>query len=564
MVQQFVGRHWSEEAARLPVPVNLIGLYVKIMGRFLIAKNPRVMLGTFYQKDKATVDAMQSWCNKEIVAMDLQATLQRVVTDALFSIGICKVALATPAESAAAGWSLRAGQPFAERVDLDDFVFDIHARSFEEVSYIGHRYRVPLDVVREGREYDKSRKDLTASEDPLFNLEGDERISTLGRGFYGDQHQEVEDMVDLWEVYLPRHRLVYTLANDYLLGPNATGAKPLRVQRWIGPDRGPYHIFSYGTVPGNCMPKGPIMDLVDLHEAANRGYRKLIRTMDRIKELGLVSKQGTEDGQRALEANDGDLIGVNDPKNFTQLVMGGAAAQTLLLLATNFKDLFDFMAGNLSLLSGGAPQAKTLGQDRMLQENANGTVADMQDETINKTAGVLRALCWYWHHDPISVRKSLHEIAGVSSVPRAVTPTQRQQVPFEDMDIGVDPYSMQRQTPQQRMGLLNQVVQQTLMPLLSLLQQQGITFDVNKYLQKIARYQDMPDLAEIITIAEPPAPEAGGGEKPGMAPQTTRTYNRTDTGPGRTEKGNTQNLMNTLMGVNPGGAQQPAMNGALR
>src|SRR5260370_6344382 len=141
MVRQYVGNHWSEEGTSEKVTVNLIGLYVSVVGRNLIAKNPRVMLSTFDRQNKPAVSAMQTWCNSEIVRMKMQNTLKRVVLDGLFSLGICKVALATPADSASVAWNLVAGQPFAERVDLDDFVFDMHARDFSECSFIGNRDR---------------------------------------------------------------------------------------------------------------------------------------------------------------------------------------------------------------------------------------------------------------------------------------------------------------------------------------------------------------------------------------------------------------------------------------
>jgi hypothetical protein len=557
MVRQFVGRHWSEEGSRLPVPVNLIALYISIVGRAMIPKNPRVMLSTFNRQDKPVVSAMQDWCNKEIVQMHLAKTIERVVTDALFSIGIAKVALATPAESAATAWNLRAGQPFAESVDLDDFVYDIHARSMKEVSYVGHRYRVPLDVVRESKDYTKDRKQLSASEDPLYNLEGDERISTLGRGMYGDQKEEYEQMVDLWEVYLPRHRLVVTLSNDYLTGPSSS-AEPLRTQTWVGPDCGPYHILRYQDVPGNSMPKGPVMDLVDLHEGANRTYRKLMRTVDRLKEVTAYRRHQSEDGQRALEANDGDAVGFDDPDAIKQIVMNGSALQVVTQTALELINRYDFMAGNLSMVGGLSPQAKTLGQDKMLDENANRTVASMQADTVDYTAGILKALCWYWHHDPFKVQKSLHTI-GASQIMRAVGPAQRSRVAFEDMDIHVDPYSMQHQTPQQRAAALNQFVTQTIIPMMPILQQQGVALDINAFLSKQAQYMDMPDLPEIITMQDPPTPEQGAGgpggpQAPGAPGETTRNYVRQSM-PGRTQKGTDMGMISSMAGGTPGASQ---------
>lgn len=568
-VRQYCGYHYSEEGSSKPQPVNLLALYVGIVSRQLIAKNPRVMLSVFNRSNKPIVSAMQTWANKEIEVMHLDNTLQRVVVDALFSVGICKVALATPAESAAVSWSLRAGQPFAERVDLDDFVFDVHARDFNECAYIGHRYRVPLEVVRDSTIYNKSRKDLTASTDQFYNQEGDYRVSTIGRGFYGDT-EEFEDMVDLWEVYLPRHRVVLTLADEEVSGASSSRTgEALRQQGWLGPDCGPYHILAFGVVPGNAMPKAPIMDLIDLHEGANNAYRKIMRQAQRIKEITLArSTGGTRDAEAFEKANDGDIIPSDDPNNISNIVSGGQSAQTIMALATMMKDLFDQLGGNLSLLSGAAPQSPTAAQDKILNQNSSMTITAMQDSVLRTTSSVICALCWYWHHDPFKVMKTQHSLPGLPSLQlaRAVTPQMRAQGSFEDLDIKVDPYSMQPSTPQTRMAALNQMVQQVIIPMMSLLVQQGKSFDINAYLQKAATYLDMPDLQEIVTITEVPQTDLSSGKPdgPGMPAQTERTYNRTNT-PMRTQRGDDQNLINSSLGINTGGnPNKPQTNGAMK
>lgn len=559
-VRQYVGLHWSEEGTREQVPVNLISLYISIVSRSLIAKSPRVMLSTFQRQHKPTVSAMQSWCDKEIEDMRLATTLKRVVLDALFSIGICKVALASPAETARMAFDVEAGSAFAERVDLDDFVYDIHARDFSEVGFIGHRYRVPLEVVKQsGGIYGKARKDLAPSTDPLFNQEGDERISVLGRGTYASDVEEYEDFVDLWEIYLPRQKVVLTLADEQIAGPGEGKIKDaLAAQKWLGSDQGPYHILSYGTVPGNSMPKGPIMDLIDLHEAVNRQYRKLIRQADRFKEVMGVSSGATEDGRRIQEANDGDLVRIDNPGKVGPMKMGGPD-QMLSGLALHLKDLFGYMAGNLDMMGGLSPQSKTLGQDKLLAENASRAVSDMQDQTVNFTSDVLTSLCWYWWHDPFKVMRTTHSLPGLPdmSITRQVGPEQRQSGSWDDLVLEVDPYSMQHSSPQARVQALQQIVMQVIMPMMPILQQQGIAFDVNVFLQKLAEYLDMPDLGEMVTMQEPPDQSTtSGADKPGMPQSTNRNYTRTSM-PGRTQQGNDQNLMTTLMGGNPGGASQP-------
>ncbi len=563
-VLEYAGDQWSEETARnLPErPINLISLYVQIISRNLIANSPRVLLSTFKREQKPVVSAMQDWANKEIEHMRLAETLERWVLDALFSFGVLKVALASPADSATKAWNLKAAAPFAEVVDLDDFVCDLNARNFSEVSYIGHRYRAPRRAV-EAMYGKKKTADLSTSYEPLYNAEGDLKIGTLGRSTYLGNSEEFEDHVDLWEVYLPRYGRVLTLADDQLTGAVAGksggAGEALKEQPWIGPDQGPYHVLSFNLVPGNLLPKGPIQDLLKLHQASNDILAKLIRQAERQKETVAAASGATEDTNRLITTSDGEAWRCDNPDKLKMLSFGGPNQQNFGLFM-QLKDIFDFMAGNISLVGGLAPQAKTLGQDKMLNENSSRMVAAMQDRTETKVCDVLKALCWFWYHDPYRVMRVTHAVPGMPklTIQRQVTPAQRMMGQFEDLDIQFDPYSIQHQTPQSRLATLNGVVQQTIIPLAGILQQQGIAFDANAYLQKVASYANMPDLAEVVTVMEPPPEEsagAGGAERPPMPPNTTRSYVRENM-PGRTEKGNTQDLVHKLMaGSSNGGAE---------
>ena len=553
-VKQYAGAHYGDGAARKEVPVNLIASYVQTVLRSLVAKNPRVMLATHKKDAKPVVSAMESWVNRQLKKMKFAGTLRRAATDALFCIGIVKVALSTPSDAQSSGWGLPAGSAFAQCIDLDDFVFDIHAKDFSQAAFIGHRFRAPYESVRTAPYFKaKARKSVTATEDRQFNEAGDERIAMLGQGDIG-RDDEFEEWVDLWEIYLPRKRCVLTITYD-----EQDDDHVLEYTDWLGPDHGPYHFLSMAVVPGNAIGKAPVQDLYDLAALINNIYRKLARQTERQKEIGIVQRMAAEDGSRIVKASDGDMISVDNPAG-TQVVSFGGINPNSAQFAVHARDLFSKQAGNLDLMSGGAPQSKTATQDKLLNENASLTVADMQDNTLEFTSSVIEALCWYWHHDPFSVMKTQYSVPGMPdiAIERAVTADQRAQIPWDELEVQIDPYSMQHQTPQGRAAQLNQVVQQVITPLMPVLMQQGVMFDVNAFLAKLAKLMDMPDLQEIITIMPPPVTEGGGaGEAPGMPAQTERTYTRRSTG-GDTPQGRENEMMNMM---SEGAASGPSMNG---
>jgi len=562
-VRQYVGAGWAEEGAERDVPVNLLATYISIISRTLVPEEPRVMLSTFDRASVPTVARMEDWANKQIVKQELDKTIERIVIDALFGIGIGKVALATTADASILGYNLPAGYPYLRSIDLDDAVWDFHARDFREVGFFGHRLRVHKDAAIE--RFGKEAKDLAVSTDKPFSPEGVERIVRLGLGYQGGDSEEYDDFVDLWEIYVPRARKILTLCSDDGGNPNQN-EDPLGEQEWIGPDCGPYHVLGYGVVPGNIMPKAPIQDLVPLHKAINDVYRKLLRQSARLKEMVFVQGGADADGNRVMNANDGDILRVDNPDKLKVVSMGGPNP-TLQAFSIKLKEDFSWLAGNLDSLGGLSPQAKTATQDKMLEANSSGHVAAMQKATTSFTSGLFNSLCWYWWYHPALDMKTKVSVKGVPDVwsQSNVTPQDRQKTKWDDLEVAVDPYSFQHQTPEARLTAMNNVVQQVVMPMAQLLQQQGITFDMHAYLSKMGKYLANPDIGELMTIQEPPADQGsgggGGGDQPGMPANTTRTNireNRSEVTP----LGKNKAEMQALLGTNPGGnpnSGQPQM-----
>lgn len=540
-VRELVGSHWSESANRKRVPINLLARYVQVVSRALVPKSPRAMLTTRVRANQPAVSAMQDWMNQRIIESYFADKLQRWVTDALLCMGIMKVALATPGDAASSGYVNEAGVPFAEVVDLDDFVYDLGCRDFSQASFLGHRYRMPLEVAKSLDYFNKNaRARLSADDNRTVNQDGDPRIDTLGNGWEAvGPVRDFEPTVELWEVYLPRTKRVVTLRSDGG-GVPSSDEEPLRVQEWLGPPCGPYHFLAFQTVPGNAMPKGPIMDLVDLHEFVNHLYRKLVNQAQRQKEVLPVSGAQLDDGKKVVQASDGDMIGVDNPAAIRPVSYGGPSAVNANF-AVHLKDLFSAQAGNLDLLSGASPQSKTASQDKMLNDNASAGVADMQEKTVVGTANVLSAWGWYWWNHPQEVMTTSRTLPGLPdiSIERRLSPASapasdagmKRIGRWEDLHCRVDPYSMVYRTPLQRIQFLSSMIKE-MGPLMPMLQQQGIGFDMQFYLKKVAEYADEPDVTGLFTIQEPPPQTAGmpTSEAPGMPAQTERTYIRRSVG----------------------------------
>ena len=519
-IRRLAGNRYSPNAEAKKTYLNLLSLATSIYTRSLISENPRVMLSTFDESQKPAVDGAEQWMNLQLVKENFADTLKWVVQDSLFSIGILKVAIGTPEESAVLGWKPKAGSALIWRVLLDDFVWDTRARSFDEVSFIGHRYRVPFEVAKANPHFDKkARERLSVSYQIRFNKEGDERIGEIGRVNYGEE-EDLVDMVELWEVYLPQHGVVRTLTEDDLSGPTSdwegSVPVPLREQAWIGKETGPYHLLVHDRVSGQIFPKGPLQDLVELDEGANETYRKLMREAANLKIVTAAQASNPEDGEAMRKANDNDIVPMNDPKSLVRVETGGPHPGLFQWMKQIVNDFMD-MGGNLRTMGGISPEAQTLGQEQLLMQQSSGKIAMMQETTTAYVSKVCGSMLWYYWNDPrlqMTVPVNDPRLPDLANKTRTIQPWShpdegeiRRTGPVPDLEI--DPYSMRTTNPQQRVKDLTSIVTQVYIPMASVAEKQGVQFDFDAFLGILAKYLNMPDLQSILKQGDIPPQEAG-------------------------------------------------------
>jgi len=539
--RRYAGKHYSNSTDIEEQPVNLIAQFVDITGPLLVSANPRVMLGISDPQHKPTVAAMEAHTNKRLAKMHIDEILRQWARDATFGLGILKCALADPNE-AADDYRKTPGEAFLLNVDFDDWVHDTGTKKLHKAAYMGHRICAPLAMFQDSDLYDQEVvKNLVPVMHPQTNESGDDRINTLSYdddGWDGDY----EDYVEVWEIYLRRQGLIITMALDQ--------DAPLRIQKWIGPSCGPYHFLTFAEVIGNAMPLPPIAQLIDLHDLANELYRKLERQASRQKSILLVRSGNVNDGNRIIKANDGDAIKSDDPSSAQEVRFGGPDNMNLMFTIRAMED-FSRQAGNLDVLGGLSTQADTATQEKMLQANSSAKMRSMQQRTINATRDVLTALQWFYWYDPFQTYKVRRQIPGVEGVEitSLITPQMRL-IPFEELEIDIDPYSMGDDSPASRLAALNQIMTQVLIPMAGLLERQGIQIDISAWLKLVAKYQNMPDLFDIVKLSGQQYDSVSNGEQegPGMPSQTTRTYERVNR-PGGTRIGKDHALMQTLLGA---------------
>ena len=348
-LKQYAGPYYASASAATvgaagPEPLNMIYGLVSVVLPHLVTRSPRAMIRTPSPRLRSRAEVFALAWDHLAREIDLGRSLRTVAADALFGAGVMKVGLAPGAHvealSEPAGYLHDAGQPFADPVDLDDYVIDPNARTREHAAFEGNRYRLPLDYVLESGLYDRALAEKLSAQ----YTDGDApRASELAGGADAATGGEYVELTDLW---LPAENVVVTIAGD-------AGAAQgfLREVQWYGPERGPYEMLGFHWMPDNVLPVPPVGLIFDLHVMINKIARKLGRQADRQKDLVLFDERVSEEAEQVRGASDGEMVGVENVDRYRQVSFGGGNERGYEHLEFLFEQ-FRRIGGNTDLLGG--------------------------------------------------------------------------------------------------------------------------------------------------------------------------------------------------------------------
>ena len=544
VIREAVGHNYSADGAHDKVPINLLELAMNIYLQRLVAKNPAVSITTDYAKLKEICTRYELAGNHLIEEIKLGNTLEMVVIGAMISKGIIKIGL-NRSTVEVGGVRHDTGQAFADYVSLDDWIEDMTADTDENGQYEGNYYYPTIDEAE--KMFPKYKGDFTPQTE-LGNEE--EKDHNISEGRSGDQKEEFRPTVKLLDLFLKKQNLILRClaSND----PKDPIEEVLDSFEWTGPENGPYRKLGFSKMENNTMPVAPAMHWMDIHSITNKLFRKLGRQAEAEKTVTGVTPGSEDDGNRMIDASDGDMIKLRDPRNLVAVKSGGINPQSLAFVLM-LKDLFGYMAGNLDMLGGLGPQSETLGQDQLLSASASMRIQKMQKEVTNFTTKLLRDIMWYLWYDPNPkqrpvIKRPSPEFESIAiEVP--FNPDDREG-DYLDYNIKMEPYSMQHQTPESKMQGIRTILLEIVQPLLPMMEQQGVTLNVEKLFKTISKLSNISELSDIIEYAQPTLHDTPVGTSPNvsMSPVTRRENVRRNISNGGTEQGRGKVLQQALLG----------------
>jgi hypothetical protein len=378
-------------------PLNLIFGAISTLVPNLVTNFPKTLVTSKFLTYRGYAELLGLALDYLAKEMDLRSELRRWIVDSLFVMGIMKTGIATSEDLITFGDDTRVdnGQPYATVVDFDDFILDPAARRLEEASFVGHRVRVPRQMLLDSGLF---KNDLVeqlqpAGQDPYQRREVE---SISQHELTPAQIVELQDLVDVREIWVPAAKAMVWLPTG-----QAVYDDYLRVEDYDGPDEGPFtYLALTQPLPNNPLPIAPVGIWYDLHVAANKMAKKIMEQAERQKDVLTYKPNAADDAQEIVDAGDGEAIGVQDPDATRVMSFGGQQQSNESHLA-QLSYWFNLAAGNTDQLGGTRSNANTATQANILQGNQSVRVEDMRDIVYLATKNVQRKLAWYLHTDPL-------------------------------------------------------------------------------------------------------------------------------------------------------------------
>lgn len=558
LIKDYCGSWYSTSGADNKTLVNLINQTCRIYTVALAANNPQVLVSTPRTENYAFARRFETNLNKLISDMTLDQTFRSIVMDAFFCLG-CGVVMMRDTDTRFHGileseedvW-LDPGEPWLNRVSLDDLILDMPAKELTKMRYCGHRYRADYEKVMDEPGYSKKVKDkLKPTSREHHDQTGAAR--DIASEWGGAEDDDLKEMIWLMDVWIAENNSIATLACDQ------HELEPLIEREWTGSQAGPYKFLSLGDTPDNVIPTAPAINLKGMHDLQNRLHRRMESDSDAHRVVNVYPPGMDEDANRLRTAERNSWQRGKSPEQIKQFEMGGVD-QRDMALATFLQGEYDRFAGNLQAMGGLGAQAGTVGQEEMIHGQLSKNVADMRMAVVSFASDCILDLGrLMWEDQTLELRTSMPVGNSGIEVRSDWTPEYRVG-DFEDYEFRVEPYSMVFKTPQQHLQEYFQVLRE-IAPLWPMFQASGATIDAQALVDEIARLMNKPELKRFITFATPADMLGGDQNTVRQAANTTRTNIRKNIPTGGTAENRNNSLIQSLMGNKSqlNGQQQAAM-----
>jgi hypothetical protein len=413
--------------------------------------------------------------------LDLGETARAIAADSFFGYGIFKVGVGRLPLSAQYATGLQYG-PCVWRVGQRDFLYDLTANNWNNVSYVGDIYTLPLEEAQEM--YPHQADQLSA----MLDSDRFESKHVLPRP---SRFYEAEQSVRMVDLYFPGSNVVATwpIRNESF---GTIGDEPLTVRDYHGHWSGLYGVLNHIYSPDELVPIAQAESVKAMHFLFQDLFDATAEQARQAKINPIYQQAAEKDMQKLWNAADRAPVGVMDPSRFGQFeVPGPTQSQT------------NYMAAVMQLFKQFTPtvdepvRAPTATQGVLERQETNAIVAEARRKFNRCLQLVGYKLGHLMMNQPDLVLPASRPVRTGSKVMIDATfrAPDHDTVKIDEFDISIEPFSTQLRSPQQRRDEILAIIQQVVMILQS--RAMGAPINVEKAVKMLSEYSGLPEVAEL-------------------------------------------------------------------
>jgi hypothetical protein len=477
--------------------INLLDRGVFTIVPYLVEGDPKCLVETLVLNYKSFAYTTQLALNYLIKKIKFaESVLIPAAINSMFGAGITRIFDEYDRIINLDDEVIKSGHPVIRVIHDSDYIGDPMAKTRDDFIFEGDVYKLPTDYA----------KDLFAGKDQFGNqiadyISADCKLTndfSLEKIFEPDFNMEklaLRDYTTFIDLYLYDENSIVTIM------PDGKKAKILRTIENDGPES-PYTYLGYKYFPGCSVPIPPAWFWHDQDVSINivaKTGREQAESQKDVIFADMPSKKAAEAG---VNAKNMDVIVTKDPKDGIQKISFGGINPDNLGWMNFVELLFNQSGGTPEVMRGTGAEAPTLGQERMIFQNASRIVNNMYSRFHNFMETNLRKLAWRVWTDPLTSIPVIKDIPGFGKLPQ-IFDSPEKVGDFYDFVFTIVPYSTQRLSPEMKYQRLFQFASQWILPTLPLSQQQGAEFDIPEATERMGNYLGFDDFGHLYKTAVP-------------------------------------------------------------
>jgi hypothetical protein len=459
LIERFHGPSYRESREQMDDPENFILEYIALLLPRIVHDNPTVRVKSarpVSQSEAAGV--LQIGINRWCKMVGVRNTLERIATDMLLAYGVA-LTVNEPRKGYVTSLTEDPYLPRVYRISPDRFFVDPAATHLDEARYMGHCWITDRDDLLASAESDKTWDidviERVAANTGVSDVRDDTDIDrnipdrkelVVYEVWVPELHDEAAELIDAVTDRAMFNGTIYTVVKGQAESGKKANMGMARAPRpYYGPRTGPYTVFGVYTVPDDPYPLSPIMALMPQIDDVNMHLRNMRYSASAYKRLLAVDARNAKMAQDIRDREDLYVVLADnlDPDALRTIEVGGITAQQVQY-ASMAQDRLDRVSGIHDAMRGNVSGNATATEVQVAESSSGLRISHLKRQFQESVNRCLRSVGWFMFYDEKVVFPVGEDGIAIMGEPEPIFSSLAMVGVFDDLDIDVEAYSMER------------------------------------------------------------------------------------------------------------------------